>query len=142
MDNSRRDFIKAIFTGLPLYIALSEMNKLGWHNSIKPNKRRIQLMETSVAGFYYYEGYDNFELLKEGDSVFLRAQPKNPYDRYAVEIFHSKSQMKLGYIPRWQNIAIFSMLADGLKISGNISKIFIDKTIAYKDIVVSLYLNL
>jgi len=142
MDEDRRDFIKAILTGLPRYIALTEVINLSRRSDIKLNIRRIKVMETSIAGLYYYEGYQNFELLKENDSILLKPQKNNPYDRYAVEIFHSKSQMKLGYIPRYQNIAISSMLIDDLKIDGQISRLAIDRIMDYKDVIVSLYLNL
>jgi hypothetical protein len=142
MDEDRRDFIKAILTGLPLYIALTEVINLSRRSDIKLNIRRIKVMETNIAGLYYYEGYQNFELLKENDSIFLKPQKNNPYDRYAVEIFHNKSAMKLGYIPRYQNIAISSMLIDGLKIDGQISRLAIDRIMDYKDVIVSLYLNL
>ncbi|MGQ9705550.1 MAG: HIRAN domain-containing protein [bacterium] len=142
MVNDRRDFIKLMLSALPLSFGLTEVINLSRQNCLKSDRKRIKLLMTSVAGLYYYEGYESFELLKENDKIFLKPQPKNPYDKHAVEIFHSKSHMKLGYIPRYKNIIISSMLIDGLKIDGHILKLVIDKKFDYRDVIVNLYLNL
>lgn len=65
----------------------------------------------SIAGFFYYEGSKVLHHLKSGDRLVLRAEPTNPHDEFAVEIFFGPD--KLGYVPRSDNRHISRLLQQG-----------------------------
>ena len=54
-----------------------------------------------VAGFTYYNGIDVFEKLRIGTALFLKAEPENRFDPYAVAIYYGNE--KLGFVPREDN---------------------------------------
>lgn len=76
-----------------------------------PFENTIYLQSVKVAGMNYYIK-EGFVLLK-GDKIRLRREPKNEYDKYAIEIFTVNNE-KIGYIPRTNN-KIFARLMDGGK---------------------------
>lgn len=76
-----------------------------------PFENTIYLQSVKVAGMKYYIK-EGFVLLK-GDKIRLRREPKNEYDKYAIEIFTVNNE-KIGYIPRTNN-KIFARLMDGGK---------------------------
>lgn len=73
--------------------------------------KREHFAHFHIAGFSYYEGVLAFANLKVGTKVSLNPEPKNTYDKYAVEIFHGDH--KLGYIPRGENKQISKLLLTG-----------------------------
>lgn len=76
-----------------------------------PFENTIYLQSVKVAGMKYYVK-EEFILLK-GDKIRLRREPKNEYDKYAIELFTVNNE-KIGYIPRTNN-KIFARLMDGGK---------------------------
>lgn len=72
-----------------------------------------RLNKPSIAGFQYYEGSGIINGIKVGEKLNLRAEPQNPYDEFAVEIFHGKT--KLGYVPRTDNRHICRLLLGGVE---------------------------
>ena len=74
-----------------------------------PFENTIYLQSVKVAGMKYYVK-EEFILLK-GDKIRLRREPKNEYDKYAIELFTVNNE-KIGYIPRTNN-KIFARLMDG-----------------------------
>lgn len=84
--------------------------------------KRCLLNRFFVAGVYYYDG---MELVAEGgvkvgDELRLSAQPDNPYDRFAVEIFHAPTGVKLGYVPRTDNKHISRLLRRGVPLEARV----------------------
>lgn len=77
----------------------------------QPKKIKTMVNRFSVAGFQYYEGESVIRSLNSGDGLTLKAEPSNPYDCYAVEIFHGRT--KLGYVPRSDNKHISRLLRNG-----------------------------
>jgi len=61
-----------------------------------------------IAGFTYYDGVDVFNDLKIGTKLFLKKEPKNPYDPKAVAVYYQKT--KLGYVPQAQNEVLSKLL--------------------------------
>ena len=61
-----------------------------------------------LAGFSYYDGVLVFNKLRIGDLLHLVAEPSNPHDPYAVELYYNDT--KLGYIPRAYNQGIAKLL--------------------------------
>ena len=101
----RRGFLQALLTisGTAALPANSQ--------TVKPEKN-IKLLETSLAGFQYYEGERLFPQLNIGDPLQLNRDPANKYDKRAVEVYwRTKTpEYKLGYIPRIANMSISQML--------------------------------
>jgi len=53
--------------------------------------------------------------LRPGDILTLRREPRNPYDSFAVEII--RGDIKLGYVPRTDNIHISRLLGQGARLT-------------------------
>lgn len=88
----------------------------------KPFEREIFLFDTHIAGTGYIEGIKELEPHLEIDDYleFFR-EPDNPFDKKAIAI-KTKNKVKIGYVPKADNI-IFSRLMDaGKLLFGRISK--------------------
>jgi len=85
----------------------------------RPTTRSPVLSRFYVAGFRYYRGLELVDRLRAGDAVELRAEPDNPYDRRAIEIYWG--QHKLGYVPRKENRVLSRLLAQGVPLRGHIT---------------------
>ena len=75
----------------------------------QPGTPVLRIQAFSIAGCQYYaEGYAALSagLVQGGDALELRPQPDNPYDKRAIEVYHSTTGHKLGYVPRSQNAAV------------------------------------
>ena len=107
----RRNFIKTLL-GLPLLIpskkALTQPNP-------KHARRDVLIQTSSIAGFQYYQGEFFWEQLSVGDELLLIREPDNPYDENAVAIYWEG--IKLGYLPRVENIAVARMMDKGQRIN-------------------------
>jgi len=81
----------------------------------RPFERDIFLFDTHVAGTSHVEGMEELEPhLKAGDKLDFFREPDNPHDRRAIAIKNA-SGVKIGYVPRADNI-IFSRLMDAGKL--------------------------
>ena len=107
----RRSFIKTLL-GLPLLIPSKEV--LSQPNS-KNDRRDILIQTSPVAGFQYYQGELFWEELTAGDPLQLSREPDNPHDESAVAICWEG--VKLGYLPRVENIAVARMMDKGQSVS-------------------------
>ena len=112
---NRIDFLKRIFLGgASLMVAKNMAAK-------SVEKTDVYLDSPYIAGFQYYKGLQLEPHLKQDDTLELKRDPKNKYDRYAVEVSH-KTQ-KLGYLPRTDNKIIARMLDQGLTLKAKIRSI-------------------
>ncbi|MBQ9243247.1 MAG: HIRAN domain-containing protein [Proteobacteria bacterium] len=81
----------------------------------KPFERDIFLFDTIVAGTSYIDGIEELEpFMKEGDKLEFFREPNNSYDDMAIMIKNVHG-IKIGYVPRKDNI-IFSRLMDAGKV--------------------------
>ena len=81
----------------------------------KPFERDIFLYYTHVAGTSYVEGIEELEpYLNVDDRLDLFREPDNRYDKRAIAV-KTLNGVKIGYIPREDNI-IFSRLMDAGKL--------------------------
>jgi hypothetical protein len=103
----RRNFIKTLL-GLPLLIPSKE--GLSQPNP-KIDTRDVLIQTSPVAGFQYHQGEFFWEELTLGDQLQLSREPDNPYDENAVAIY--REGIKLGYLPRVENIAVARMMDKG-----------------------------
>lgn len=80
-----------------------------------PFEREIFLFDTYIAGTSHIEGIEElYEYLKVGHLLNFYREPDNPYDAQAIMIKNAEG-VKLGYIPKADNI-IFSRLMDAGKL--------------------------
>lgn len=84
-------------------------------DELNTSSKKTLLNRFSIAGFQYYDGPGIISRIKSGDELELRAEPENPYDEFAVEIYLKGA--KLGYIPRSDNRHISRMLSSGIPLS-------------------------
>ena len=117
MTISRRRFLGTIPT-LPFLFGRSEQPK--------PNTARAMVNRFSVAGFRYYQGKTVINWLNPGDRLTLKAEPGNPHDSFAVEIFHGRT--KLGYVPRSDNKHISRLLQAQAEVICEVDKGMPDST--------------
>jgi len=75
----------------------------------------------AIAGFRYYDGAKELPGLVAGTKLTLRAEPANPYDCFAVEIFHGNA--KLGYVPRFCNRHISRLLQDAVPLTCEVERV-------------------
>ena len=80
-----------------------------------PYEQDIFLYYTCIAGTTYVEGIEALEPhLAAGDRLALFREPDNPYDKYAI-VIRNADGVKLGYVPRRDNI-VFARLMDAGKL--------------------------
>lgn len=80
-----------------------------------PFERDIFLFDTYVAGTSYVDGIEDLEPhLSEGDKLDFFREPDNAYDEKAI-VIRNTDGIKLGYVPRKDNI-VFSRLMDAGKL--------------------------
>lgn len=81
----------------------------------KPFERDIFLFDTQVAGTTYIEGIEEIEpYLNVDDKLEFFREPNNEYDKKAI-VIRTMSGVKIGYIPRKDNL-IFARLMDAGKL--------------------------
>lgn len=81
----------------------------------KPFEKDIFLFDTCVAGTTHIEGIDELEpYLNIGDKLEFFREPDNYYDKQAI-VIKTENGVKIGYVPRRDNI-IFSRLMDAGKL--------------------------
>ena len=76
-----------------------------------PDKQKIRLAVTFIAGFQHYDGLDAESLLEVGMPLQLNREPHNQYDKNAVEVWTGDA--KLGYVPRSENRIIAKLMDKG-----------------------------
>jgi len=113
----RRGFLQALL-GIAGSTALPAS---GSANKNVDQSKPVKLLQTSIAGFQFYEGEHLFNHIKIGDTVQLRRAPKNKYDQRAVEVYW-KGNMP-GHIPRIANMGISQMMDRGVHLDSKITRL-------------------
>jgi hypothetical protein len=81
----------------------------------KPFERDIFLFDTHVAGTTHVEGIEELEpQLKLDERLDFFREPNNPYDKQAI-VIKTGNGVKIGYVPKQDNI-VFSRLMDAGKL--------------------------
>jgi hypothetical protein len=81
--------------------------------------KTVLLNDCSVAGFQYYQGEEILATIETNTHLTLVAEPSNPYDKYAIEIYYQNK--KLGYIPRKENRHVSEILQANIKTYAKVS---------------------
>lgn len=104
-------FVGAWVGALPL-TALASGARLS-HRS-----RALQVLDSRIAGFAYYDGKDCLASMSAGEKLSFRREPENPHDRRAVEIFWDGR--KIGYVPRSHNRVLCHLMDSGEVVIGEV----------------------
>jgi|SRR5690606_7867057 hypothetical protein len=86
---------------------------------IKLSARELEVLDTWLAGFSYYQGSEVIDQIKVGDQLRLLREPGNNYDANAVEVYWQS--YKLGYLPRINNAALSRLMDQGCEVKANVS---------------------
>ncbi|MFO1433430.1 MAG: HIRAN domain-containing protein [Candidatus Competibacteraceae bacterium] len=81
----------------------------------RPVPEKYLMNQFRIAGLAYYDVQQVVRRLQPGTELCLVAEPTNPHDEFAVEVFYG--ECKLGYIPRSDNRHISRLLQQGVKLS-------------------------
>ena len=74
------------------------------HNQAMAETVRMLIQSAAVAGFRHHQAPTLFDQLRPGDTLTLRREPDNPFDRHAIQVLW-QGQL-LGYVPRRNNQAL------------------------------------
>lgn len=83
--------------------------------------KQILLDNFAVVGGQYHALYDVISQIKVDDQVVLKADPENPHDEYAVEVWWNEYQ--LGFISRTKNVIVHNLLANDVPLIGLVSQV-------------------
>lgn len=105
----------------------------------QPFERDIFLFDSSVAGTSFVEGLEELEPhLNIGDRLQFFREPDNPHDKQAI-VIRNKDGVKIGYVPRADNVVFARLMDAGKNLFGEITK----KSMRGKwlDIKIKIYLH-
>ena len=87
----------------------------------KPFEREIFLFDTYVAGTSFVEGIQELApSLHVGDKLNFFREPDNPHDDKAI-VIRTQTGIKIGYIPRTDNLIFARLMDAGKLLFGRIS---------------------
>ncbi len=130
---SRRGFLKLLGAAPAVGAALQAPV------SVKAAAPKTTLINRfSIAGFQYYDGPQHLAAFRPGDQLTLVAEPGNPHDEFAVQIY--RGRLMLGHVPRSDNRHISRLLLDGVELQGRIEAVCPDNP-AWRAVRVGVYLT-
>jgi hypothetical protein len=89
-----------------------------------PNRKKVILQESPLAGFQYHRGPAIWPFLQLGESLRLKREPSNPHDRYAIGVWFKNEH--LGYIPKRENRTLARLLDQGERLEASIIRLLDD----------------
>lgn len=88
----------------------------------KPFEKDIFLFDTYIAGTTHIEGIEELaESLNENDKLNFFREPDNKYDKEAI-VIKTVSGVKIGYVPRQDNVIFARLMDAGKLLYGRITK--------------------
>lgn len=108
----RRRFLQAILDVIGLTVPQAAIGETA-------TGRVIPLQISPVAGFQYHCGEALWAWLCPGQTLDLRRERDNPYDKDAVRVEWLGD--KLGYVPRDENHVVAQLLDRGEKLSARVT---------------------
>ncbi len=116
---------------------VSVIEERGLGDLLKPLVKDIHLFDTYIAGTSFIDDLSVFEGLRVNEDLILRREPDNKFDAQAIVILNSEG-IKLGYVPRKDNLIFGRLLEAGKMLKGKISDI--EKKDSYYKIRIGIYL--
>ena len=84
-------------------------------SAAQPAPKKYLMNQFWIAGLAYHDVQHVVRRFQPGTELCLVAEPTNPYDEFAVEIFYG--ECKLGYVPRSNNRHISHLLQQGAQLT-------------------------
>lgn len=106
---NRSEFIKSL--GLGASGLILPKNLLARSN--------IKIYDNYVRGLQHYNYQKIKQKIKEGEDLRLIREQENLHDAFAVQVFYK--ELKLGYLPAYENIVIANMLDANANLSAKVS---------------------
>lgn len=89
-------------------------------------KDEVALLSSYVTGTAYHDAGETAAGLRSGDLLTLRRDRCNDYDPRAIEV-RTRSDRKLGYLPRIDNHALASLMDAGFPVSARVREVVADR---------------
>lgn len=86
----------------------------------QPKANQLLMNQFRVAGLGYYDVKTAIHSIQPGAALRLVAEPTNPHDPFAVEIWYG--DYKLGYVPRSDNRHLSRLLQQGATLTCEVWK--------------------
>lgn len=84
-----------------------------------PERIRILVQSSPLAGYRHYDAPNLWTQLKAGDALILHREPDNPHDANAIRV--EWNGQKLGYLPRAENRALAAEMDKGTRLAARIA---------------------
>ncbi|MBW6410040.1 HIRAN domain-containing protein [Clostridium weizhouense] len=103
---------------------------------IIPHVKDIYIISTEISGIRYVDLSEVYDVLREGQIVYLNREKENIYDENAIQIVTSKGYV-IGYVPQNNNLILKNLIDNGKYLYGIINKLSYN----YEDIKINVYLS-
>ncbi len=90
------------------------------------SRSEVPLLSTYVAGTAYHQAGEAAATLQPGEPLALRRDHRNDYDVRAIEV-RTRSDRKLGYLPRIDNHALANLMDAGFRLSARVRGVVADR---------------
>ncbi|MBL3600100.1 MAG: HIRAN domain-containing protein [gamma proteobacterium endosymbiont of Lamellibrachia anaximandri] len=116
----RRTFLHTLFGSLGIGLS----GRINANTQLLEPKRRVLLQESPLAGYQYHRASGIWQFLQIGETLKLRREPANRYDRNAIAVWFKNEH--LGYVPRSENRTLAQMMDRGEQLEGRIVRLLED----------------
>ncbi len=116
----RRTFLHTLFGSLGIGLS----GRISANTQLLEPQRRVLLQESPLAGYQYYRASGIWQFLQLGETLTLRREPANRYDRNAIAVWFKNEH--LGYVPRSENRTLAQMMDRGEQLEGRIVRLMED----------------
>ncbi len=82
-------------------------------------KSAVKIYDNYVKGMQHYDYPKVKSVIKEGDDLVLKRDVTNVHDAFAVAVYYQ--DVKLGYLPAFENIVIANMLDANVELTAKVS---------------------
>ncbi len=79
----------------------------------------VKIYDNYVKGLQHYDFKKVEKIIKEGDELILKRDKTNIHDAFAVEVYYN--DLKLGYLPAFENIVMANMLDANVELNAFVS---------------------
>ncbi len=116
MDTNKKEIIK-VNSGLAKSLAQGLIN-------LDVMLKNINVLHTNVAGVYYHSPEEFADAIKEKDTIELKREPNNEYDKFAIALYFQG--IKIGFIPKDKNEVMANLMDAGKSFFGLVTQKGID----------------
>lgn len=74
----------------------------------------VKIYDNYLRGNEHYHINQCFPKMLVGDTLELKREPENPYDKFAIQVFWESH--KLGYIPAYENVVLANLIDAGVQL--------------------------